>query len=84
MITSAGIMSPILPVFNLGQPDVAIMVISIAAGATILSHVNDSGFWIVSKYLDMNEKQTLQSWTIMETIIAVTGLLLCLIASSLF
>ncbi len=84
MITSAGIMSPILPVFNLGQPDVAIMVISIAAGATILSHVNDSGFWIVSKYLGMNEKQTLQSWTIMETIIAVTGLLLCLIASSLF
>ncbi|OFY64643.1 MAG: gluconate transporter [Bacteroidetes bacterium RBG_13_43_22] len=84
MITSAGIIAPILPVFNLGQPDVAIIVISIAAGATILSHVNDSGFWIVSKYLGMNEKQTLQSWTVMETIIAVTGLLLCLLMSILF
>jgi Gnt-I system low-affinity gluconate transporter len=84
MITSAGIIAPLLPVFNLGQPDVAIIVISIAAGATILSHVNDSGFWIVSKYLGMNEKQTLQSWTVMETIIAVTGLLLCLLLSILF
>jgi Gnt-I system low-affinity gluconate transporter len=84
MITSAGIMAPILPAFNLGQPDVAIIVISIAAGATILSHVNDSGFWIVCKYLGMNEKQTLQSWTVMETIIAVTGLLLCLLASIIF
>ena len=84
MITAAGIMAPILPAFNLGQPDIAIIVISIAAGATILSHVNDSGFWIVSKYLGMNEKQTLQSWTVMETIIAVTGLLLCLLASTIF
>jgi Gnt-I system low-affinity gluconate transporter len=84
MITAAGIMAPILPAFNLGQPDIAIIVISIAAGATILSHVNDSGFWIVSKYLGMNEKQTLQSWTVMETIIAVTGLLLCLLASIIF
>ena len=84
MITSAGIIAPLLPVFNLGQPDVAIIVISIAAGATILSHVNDSGFWIVSKYLGMNEKQTLQSWTMMETIIAVTGLLLCLLFSLIF
>ncbi len=84
MITSAGIIAPLLPVFNLGQPAVAIIVISIAAGATILSHVNDSGFWIVSKYLGMNEKQTLQSWTVMETIIAVTGLLLCLFLSLIF
>ncbi|MBN1107533.1 MAG: gluconate transporter [Bacteroidales bacterium] len=74
MITAAGIMAPILPVFSLSQPAVAIIVVAIAAGATILSHVNDSGFWIVSKYLGMNEKQTLQSWTVMETIIAVTGL----------
>ncbi len=54
---------------------------AIASGATILSHVNDSGFWIVSKYLGMNEKQTLRSWTVMETIIAVSGLLFTLLAS---
>lgn len=75
MITSAGIMSPILPVFSLSQPQEALVVIAIAAGATILSHVNDSGFWLVGKYLGMDEKQTLQTWTVMETIIAVSGLL---------
>jgi len=81
MITAAGIMAPIIPAFNLNQPNVALIVIAIASGATILSHVNDSGFWIVSKYLGMNEKQTLQSWTIMETIIAVCGLVFALLLS---
>ena len=84
MITSAGIISPLLSTFTLSQPDTAIIVIAIAAGATIMSHVNDSGFWIVSKYLGMNEKQTLQSWTVMETIIAVCGLVFTLILSTLF
>ena len=82
MITAAGIMAPILPAFNLDQPNIALIVIAIASGATILSHVNDSGFWIVSKYLGMNEKQTLQSWTIMETIISVCGLIFTLLASA--
>ncbi len=76
MITSAGIMSPILESFSMSQPETALIVISIASGATILSHVNDSGFWIVSKYLGMNEKNTLKSWTIMETIISVSGLVI--------
>ncbi|MFZ0283201.1 MAG: gluconate:H+ symporter [Bacteroidales bacterium] len=84
MITAAGIMSPLLSSFSLDQPNIALIVISIAAGATILSHVNDSGFWIVSKYLGMNEKQTLQSWTVMETIIAVSGLIFTLIVSLFF
>lgn len=83
MITAAGIMAPILPSFNLSQQSLALIVVAIAAGATILSHVNDSGFWIVSKYLGMNEKQTLESWTIMETIIAVSGLVMCLLLSLL-
>jgi Gnt-I system low-affinity gluconate transporter len=74
MITAAGIISPVLPVFELSQPQEALVVIAIAAGATILSHVNDSGFWLVGKYLGMDEKQTLQTWTVMETIIAVSGL----------
>ena len=81
MVTAAGIMAPILPAFNLTQPNMALIVIAIAAGATILSHVNDSGFWIVSKYLGTNEKQTLQSWTIMSTLVAVCGLSFTLLAS---
>lgn len=81
MITAAGIMSSILPVFNLDEPHMALIVISIASGATLLSHVNDSGFWLVNKYFGMSEKQTLQSWTIMETIIALCGLIFTLTAS---
>jgi len=81
MITAAGIMAPILPLFSLSQPATALIVISISSGGTILSHVNDSGFWIVSKYLGMNEKQTLKSWTVMETIVAVAGLALTLLLS---
>ncbi len=84
MITAAGIISPLLSSFNYDQPNTALIVIAIAAGATILSHVNDSGFWIVSKYLGMNEKQTLQTWTVMETIIAVSGLIFTLILSLFF
>ncbi len=84
MITAAGIIAPLLSSFNLDQQNVAIIVIAIAAGATILSHVNDSGFWIVGKYLGMNEKQTLQTWTVMETIISVSGLIFTLLLSLLF
>lgn len=81
MITAAGIIAPVIGEFGLSDPHRALVVIAIAAGATILSHVNDSGFWLVSKYLGMNEKQTLQSWTVMETIIAVSGLILTLLVS---
>jgi Gnt-I system low-affinity gluconate transporter len=81
MITAAGIIAPITESLGIGQQEIALITISIAAGATIMSHVNDSGFWIVGKYLGMNEKQTLRSWTVMETIIAVTGLILTLFIS---
>jgi len=81
MITAAGIMAPVLNEIGLNDPQRALVVLAIASGATLLSHVNDSGFWLVGKYLGMNEKQTLQSWTVMESIIAVCGLLLTLLTS---
>ena len=81
MITAAGIMAPILPVFNLSDAHTALIVIAIASGGTVLSHVNDSGFWLVSRYFGMDEKQTLRSWTMMETIVGVCGLVFALIAS---
>ena len=84
MITSAGIMSPLLALIDLSEPHKALIVIAIAAGATTASHVNDSGFWLVGKYLGMTEKQTLQSWTVMETIISVLGFSLALILSFFF
>jgi len=84
MITAAGIIAPILPVFGLDAPNMALIVIAISSGATIASHVNDSGFWLVSKYFGMNEKQTLQSWTVMETIISLCGLAFTMLASLFF
>ena len=84
MITSAGIISPLLISFDLSDPHKALIVIAIAAGATTASHVNDSGFWLVGKYLGMNEKQTLQSWTVMSTIVSVTGFVLALLLSFFF
>jgi len=73
MITAAGIIAPVMQVFDLSAPERALIVLTIASGATILSHVNDSGFWLVGRYFGLNEKQTLQSWTIMETIISIAG-----------
>jgi len=81
MITAAGIMAPVLSFINPSDPQLALIVISIASGATLLSHVNDSGFWLVSKYFGMDEKQTLRSWTVMESIIAFCGLAFTMLAS---
>ncbi|MDR1675787.1 MAG: GntP family permease [Tannerella sp.] len=84
MITSAGIMAPLLSAYTLSEPHKALVVIAIASGATTLSHVNDSGFWLIGKYLGMTEQQTLRSWTVMETIISVMGFALSLGLSFFF
>lgn len=81
MITAAGIVGPILDAYTISDMHCALIVISIASGATILSHVNDSGFWLVGKYLGLTEVQTLKSWTVMETIIALGGFSLALLFS---
>lgn len=76
MITAAGMVAPVIEVLGTGDIGKALVVLVIAAGATTFSHVNDSGFWLVGKYLNMTEKQTLQSWSVMETIISVVGFIL--------
>ncbi len=73
MVTSAGLMAPFIETLNLTGPILGLMTIAIAAGATILSHVNDSGFWLVNRYFGLEVKDTLKSWTVMETIIAFVG-----------
>ncbi|RZT21201.1 GntP family permease [Fictibacillus sp. BK138] len=73
MVTAAGLISPLIDTLGLEGPVLGLIVISIAAGATILSHVNDSGFWLVNRYFGLDVKDTLRSWTMMETIIALTG-----------
>ena len=70
----AGIMAAMPGVADLSPVYLAAMVCAINGGATAFSHVNDSGFWLVSSLLEIDEKTTLKSWTMMETIIGITGL----------
>lgn len=81
MITGAGLMAPILELQPMSAPSLGLLVIAISSGATILSHVNDSGFWLVSRYLGMSETDTLKSWTVMTTLISMVGLISCLLIS---
>jgi Gnt-I system high-affinity gluconate transporter len=50
------------------------MVLSIGAGSLMFSHVNDSGFWMFKEYFNLSMKDTLRSWSLMETIVAIVGL----------
>lgn len=73
MITSAGLVAPLLAGDGPQGFSLALLVIAIAAGASMFSHVNDSGFWLVSQYLGMSERQTFQSWTVMTVLLGFVG-----------
>lgn len=70
-LTAAGIMLPFI-----GRPDVDpnLMVLSIGAGSLMFSHVNDAGFWLFKEYFNLSIRDTVRSWSVMETIVAVCGL----------
>lgn len=78
MITAAGIMAPILANLNISPMELSLMVLAIAAGASGFSHVNDSGFWLVNRYLGLTEVQTMRSWTVMTGILSVSAFLIIL------
>ncbi len=71
MLTAAGLMVGFVD--GLSQPQLALVTIAIAAGATGFSHVNDSGFWMISRYFRMTEAQTLQTWSVISTVISLVG-----------
>lgn len=73
MITAAVLVLPFLANNHFSPVQLAALVASIAAGASILSHVNDGGFWMIKQYLGLTEKQTFRSWTMMTTWLALVG-----------
>ena len=81
MTMASGIMATMPAVMDTSMLYRAAMCCAICGGATALSHVNDAGFWLVSTFLEIDEKTTLKSWTIMETIIGVTALIVSFIIS---
>jgi len=77
LTTTAGLIAS--QAAGLGDVQIALLVMAIAAGATVLSHVNDSGFWLVSRFFGMDEKTTLKTWTVMETTLGVSAFVLALV-----
>jgi Gnt-I system high-affinity gluconate transporter len=71
-LTTAGIVSPLIQTSSV-SPE--LMVLAIGSGSLMLSHVNDSGFWLFKEYFNLNVKETLSTWTVMETSIGISGLL---------
>jgi GntP family gluconate:H+ symporter len=78
-ITAAGIVAPLAE--GLDSPTVALLALAVGAGSLFFSHVNDAGFWLVKEYFGMTVGQTIKSWSVMETVISVVGLLMVLLLS---
>src|SRR6266705_2482321 len=81
MTTSAGIVAPIAAVTPGTHAE--LLVLATGAGSLVLSHVNDSGFWLIKEFFNMTVQQTLKTWTVAETIIGVAGLGFTLLLSLL-
>ena len=73
MVMAASLMSPILAKMDLSDAKLSLIVVAIASGAAGFSHVNDSGFWMVSRYMRMTEKQTFQTWSAVSTAVGLVG-----------
>lgn len=58
---------------SLPPAHLALIIMAISAGSIFASHVNDGGFWMVSKYFGISERDTLKSWTVLESVLSVTG-----------
>ncbi|MEJ1241579.1 gluconate:H+ symporter [Chryseolinea sp. T2] len=71
-LTAAGIVAPLL-----SRPDVNpnLMVLSVGAGSLMFSHVNDGGFWLFKEYFNLSIRQTIRSWSLMESIVSVAGII---------
>lgn len=81
MTMAAGIIAAMPEIANLSPLYLACTTAAIAGGATVCSHFNDSGFWLVKSLVGMDEKTTLKTWTIMETLVGGTGFVVALIIS---
>ena len=81
MTMASGIMASMPAVMETSMLYRAAMWCAICGGATALSHVNDAGFWLVGTFLHIDEKTTLKSWTVMETLIGISALIVSMIIS---
>ncbi|MEU5537259.1 gluconate:H+ symporter [Streptomyces sp. NPDC020362] len=73
IVTTAGIVAPLLAQDHHSQAFVALVIMAISAGSIFASHVNDGGFWMVAKYFGISERDTLRTWTVLESVLSVAG-----------
>ncbi|MFG2331914.1 gluconate:H+ symporter [Streptomyces sp. NPDC048604] len=78
-ISAAGLVAPLAE--GMSTTETALLVLAIGAGSLFFSHVNDAGFWLVKEYFGMNVGQTIKTWSVMETIISVVGIVFVLLLS---
>lgn len=81
MTMAAGVVAAMPEIASLSPMYLACVVAAVAGGATVCSHFNDSGFWLVRSLIGLDEKTTLKTWTIMETLVGGTGFIVALIIS---
>lgn len=73
IVTTAGIVLPLIEAGHYSQPFTALVIMAISAGSIFASHVNDGGFWMVAKYFGISERDTLKTWTVLESVLSVAG-----------
>ncbi|MFJ7988219.1 gluconate:H+ symporter [Streptomyces sp. NPDC096351] len=78
-ISAAGLVAPLAE--GMSTTEAALLVLAIGAGSLFFSHVNDAGFWLVKEYFGMTVGQTVKTWSVMETIISVVGIVFVLLLS---
>ena len=78
-ITASTLIIPL--VAGMSSADTSLVVLAVGAGSVFFSHVNDAGFWLVKEYFGMDVVQTIKSWSLMETVLSVSGLVFVLLLS---
>ncbi|MEU6594288.1 gluconate:H+ symporter [Streptomyces sp. NPDC046881] len=81
IVTTAGIVAPLLTEGHHSQAFVALVIMAISAGSIFASHVNDGGFWMVAKYFGISERDTLRTWTVLESVLSLAGFAVAAVVS---
>ncbi|QBJ92095.1 GntP family permease [Streptomyces seoulensis] len=81
IVTTAGIVAPLLTEGHHSQAFTALVIMAISAGSIFASHVNDGGFWMVAKYFGITERDTLKTWTVLESVLSVAGFAVAAVVS---
>ena len=84
LVTTAGLMAPAVIAGDYSAIDVAAITLATAAGSVFGSHVNDSGFWLVGKLMDMDVKTTLKTWTVQQALESIVGFAIVLVIYAIF